>query len=78
MPKILKAALDRGRGRWSDRPYLIRIIFSEMIKDDILSETGFGIDYKMGDGGTEIYIDSEKQNVKIGTKRAVSFEKFCE
>jgi hypothetical protein len=42
--QTLARALDRGRPRWNDSSYLNRIIFSEMIKDNILRETGFGID----------------------------------
>ena len=43
LPRILRQALIRGKGRWDDEPYLARIIFSEMIKDNILEETGYGI-----------------------------------
>jgi hypothetical protein len=32
-----------GRGRWSDGEYLTRIIFSRMIKHDLMGETGYGI-----------------------------------
>lgn len=41
----LKAILDtsKARNRWNDPEYLARIIFSEMIKNDINGETGFGI-----------------------------------
>lgn len=39
----LKRALIRGKGRWDDPSYLARIIFSEMIQEDIQGETGFGI-----------------------------------
>lgn len=40
---VLKAALKRGKERWDDAPYLARIIFSEMVKDDIEGLTGWGI-----------------------------------
>jgi len=40
-------ALDRGRGRWNDKEYLNRIIFSEMIKDEVLSDIGFGIGFEL-------------------------------
>lgn len=33
---ILANALRRGRGRWNDFQYLNRIIFCEMIKDDVM------------------------------------------
>lgn len=39
----LKAALKRGKGRWSDSTYLARIIFSEMIQNDVLGTMGYGI-----------------------------------
>lgn len=44
LPSTLADALDRGRGRWTDPTYLTRIIFSEMIKDEVLGETGYGIE----------------------------------
>jgi hypothetical protein len=43
LPKTLANALDRGRNRWDDPSYLNRIIFSEMIQEDVLGETGFGL-----------------------------------
>lgn len=76
LKSILKAALKRGQGRWTDRPYLTRIIFSEMIKDDILGDTGYGIDYIEGDGGTEIYINSDNQTIDIRGNETASFEEF--
>ena len=39
---ILKNALSR-RERWDDEPYLARIIFCEMVKEDIGGSIGFGI-----------------------------------
>lgn len=49
LPAILKAALRRGKDRWSDRPYLARIIFCEMVKGAEMDETGFGIDTEEAD-----------------------------
>lgn len=43
LPETLKNALKRGFERWDDESYLARIIFSEMIKDDVLELTGYGI-----------------------------------
>ena len=43
LPGILRNALRRGRDRWSDTQYLARIIFCEMIRDDVDGTTGFGI-----------------------------------
>jgi hypothetical protein len=43
LPEIVANALARGKERWDDPEYLTRIIFSEMIKDDINGLTGYGI-----------------------------------
>jgi hypothetical protein len=43
LPNTLASALDRGRDRWSDESYLARVIFSEMVKRDVLGVTGYGI-----------------------------------
>lgn len=43
LPDTLAGALDRGRGRWDDEAYLARIIFSQMVDGDTLSDTGYGI-----------------------------------
>ena len=71
LKKIIKAALIRGRSRWSDGSYLARILFCEMIKEDVLGETGFGISSVIGDGGTDIVVDVYKQKVNSKT-----FEEF--
>lgn len=39
----LAKALDRGRDRWTDSEYLTRIIFCDMVRDDMDSTTGYGI-----------------------------------
>jgi hypothetical protein len=44
LPSITAAALERGRGRWGDGSYLARIIFSTLVVNDVLGETGFGLD----------------------------------
>jgi hypothetical protein len=43
LPRIVAAALARGRERWDDDAYLARIIFSEMTKGQEGETTGFGI-----------------------------------
>ena len=40
----LRQALIRGESRWNDPAYLARIIFSEMIRHDVMGVTNFGID----------------------------------
>lgn len=41
--EVLSEALARGYGRWDDEAYLSRIIFSEMIRESVLDETGYGL-----------------------------------
>lgn len=66
-------ALDRGRDRWNDDSYLARIIFSEMTRDYIEDETGFGISPFITDGDRTVVINCEKQ-----TANGKPFEEFVE
>jgi hypothetical protein len=50
LPTDVGRALRRGGSRWGDDEYLNRIIFSELIKDSVLGDTGYGI-------GTELHGD---------------------
>jgi len=64
IPEILKKALVRGMGRWNDEPYLTRIIFCEMIKDDVMGDTGYGISTHICDNEHEILeVDCNTQTV---------------
>jgi len=67
---ILKSALIRGKERWTDKPYLNRIIFSEMIKKEIMELTGYGISSD-SIGDSRIVVNVEKQTVD-----EVKFEGF--
>ncbi|QDP57889.1 MAG: hypothetical protein Unbinned1693contig1002_33 [Prokaryotic dsDNA virus sp.] len=67
---VLKRALSR-KERWNDPSYLTRIIFCEMVKDDVEGSTGYGISSTAGDGGTDIIVDVAKQTVQ-----GQSFEEF--
>lgn len=63
--ETVRRALARKQ-RWDDPEYLARIIFCEMVGDDVKGETGFGI----GTGGhgdiwREVIVDCEKQTVTI-------------
>lgn len=70
LPEIVKAAMQRGKGRWRDAPYLTRIIFSEMVKGDILGETGAGIwSSNMDSEHPDILIDIDTQTVSIGEEK---------
>lgn len=58
--RTLADALARGNERWEDGPYLARIIFSEMIKDYVLEETGYGISTNQMNCGRytwNVYVD---------------------
>lgn len=66
LPETLRKALVRGRGRWGDAPYLNRIIFSEMIQNQVLGETGFGISVCLGDGHERILeVDHDQETVTV-------------
>jgi hypothetical protein len=72
LEETLRQALLRGRDRWSDPEYLARIIFSEMIRDEVLETTGYGIaPHVMDDQYPTIEVHLEKQTV--GSQ---SFEEF--
>lgn len=75
LPEIVASGLKRGKDRWGDDPYLNRILFCELVKDDVLEDTGYGIDTVMGDGGTELYVDHQKQTVEYEGE-SYSFERF--
>lgn len=51
LPQIVQAGLKRGDGRWGDSQYLARILFCELIRDDVLGETGYGLGTHIGDNG---------------------------
>jgi hypothetical protein len=76
LPAIVQMALERGQSRWGDTAYLTRIIFCEMVKDDLMDTTGYGISNSIPDNEHDIiYIDDDRQNVTIGEK-SWSFEEF--
>lgn len=78
LPKTVREALKRGEGRYEDAQYLTRIVFCEMIKHDVLGETGFGISQKPGDGDDRIIkIDTDKAKVTIG-KKSWTLKEFSE
>lgn len=65
LPSILKDALIRGKDRWDDEPYLTRIIFCEMIKDDVLGITGYGITtYETDNNHANLIINPTEQKIK--------------
>lgn len=63
LPRIVQDVLKR-RQRWDDGPYLTRMIFSAMIKEDIDDEVGYGISVTLGDNGHPIVVvDTNTQTV---------------
>lgn len=47
---------DKARGRWTDAPYLRRIVFQYIVDLDGQSETGFGLSSKIGDNEHPILV----------------------
>lgn len=75
---VLQDALNRGEDRWDDFQYLTRIIFSEMIQDDILENTGYGITTTVWDGEDSIItVDVDNQTVTLYNETH-SFIEYCE
>jgi len=73
---ILQDALDRGKERWNDAPYLTRIIFCEMIKDNVMSTTGYGISTHIEDNDYPfIWVDIDTNTVYISDQK-FSFEEY--
>lgn len=79
LPETLKFALLRGEDRWDDPAYLCRIIFSEMIQENVMGNTGFGISTFICESNPkrDITVDCNKQTVQIGLEDPVSFKEYC-
>lgn len=66
LPEIVQRGLARGKPRWSDAQYLGRILFCELVADDVEGETGFGLSTRLG--------DNEHAIIRVDAKRTrVSF-----
>lgn len=78
LPQIVQNAIKR-RLRWSDPSYLARIIFSEMIKDSVKDETGYGISTRITDSNYnhEVWVKVDEQKVCIGAA-VWSFDQYCD
>ena len=73
----LAAGLDRGRGRWSDRPYLTRILFDTLVDDaEPRGTTGFGIDTEISDNEYPIPVVDTDAEVVTLEGRSYTFEQF--
>jgi hypothetical protein len=73
MNKVVKAVNSpTGKGRQSDSEYLTRIIFCEMVKDNVEGATGYGIGRQQrGDIEYLVSVDCEK---KIITEEMVDYD----
>ena len=77
LPKIVQTSLIRGEDRWNDEPYLARIIFSEMIKTEVMEEIGYAIaPYLMENENPIVVVNCSKQTVTIGDEKACSFKQY--
>lgn len=77
LPDVLRAALVRGESRLFDYQYLTRIIFCEMIKDDVEGITGFGISQHLGDGTDQVItVDIDAQTVQVNKRAPIPIPAF--
>jgi hypothetical protein len=85
LPEAVKSGLTRGKGRWDDFPYLTRIIFCDLIRDDLDGTTGYGLasSLKDVDGNDRVLdVDCRRQQITFTgefgkyTGETLSFEAF--
>lgn len=77
LPSILANALERGRDRWSDESYLSRIIFCEMVKDEIEENTGYGLSTYRGDYEySDLVVNMKDLTVTNRDGNVLSFDDF--
>jgi hypothetical protein len=78
LPFVVQKALSR-KLRWDDGSYLARIIFCEMVKDDIEGELGYGISAeRVGDNHKLITVQPYKQLIKFGDDDSWRFSEYIE
>ena len=79
LDEIVASALSRNE-RWNDQEYLTRIIFSEMIRDSVDAETGYGIGAGMVTEGEDqiVTVNTMKQQVTDLAGNTHSFDEFVE
>jgi hypothetical protein len=83
LPKILQKGLIRGRERWGDTASLTRIIFSEMIQNDVLGKTGAAISPLLMDNEQFLLVvDDQKERVGVfgesgNMYRKIGFAEYC-
>lgn len=84
LPQTLKNGLLRGKSRWTDEPYLSRILFNELTLGQERSTTGFGLSTYLTDNEYPLLVvDIKPQLIHLQTEegKAVSpvrsFEDYC-
>lgn len=88
MPEILREALAK-RWRWDDGPYLARVIFDVMTKDEHDQEIGYGISTRLPDNERDLLVldgervyrlteDAYREHgfVKLADCPSISFEDY--
>lgn len=77
LEKRLQNAMYKGNGRHRDTPYFTRVVFCEMIKDDVLGLDNFSISASpIGDSSFDILVDIEGQQVILPNSKPVSFDEY--
>ena len=77
LPDTIRRALAR-KERWDNPEYLARIIFCEMIRDDIEGTTGYGIGAgQHGDVDRVVEIDCQNKKVALILGDSDSWIKCC-
>lgn len=82
LPNILRQALLHGKSRWGNTPVLTRIIFGEMMSNDVLNVDGFAISTELSDNDNYILVvDDSNERIGIFTEaggclRTFSYEEF--
>lgn len=62
----VREAVARGSSRWSDYEYLARVIFCEMVRDDLEGTTNYGIGtHEHGDVWRVVEVDCAEEEVRV-------------
>ena len=77
LPEIVRHALIRGRSRWNDPSYLARIIFSEMIRNEVDELTGYGIaPFQTDSNHDDVEVCLDAMTVALRHEPAQSFSDY--
>jgi hypothetical protein len=75
---VVRDALKRATSRWEDTQYLARIIFCEMVKDDLMGLGGFGISQTVHDNERPlITICTDDISITVGGV-SFSLSEYCD